>query len=314
MRKFAVIFVLPLSLIRWTGHRPLASPRAVQFSCEALDVPHLTGAPILSDRARIKNLEHLAAVLSKAAKPQKTLDPASRHAEISAMVRLAAEYTKQTYDRFAVPYTASRGRLPTGDVYKKLLRHLALARVRFPDGVLKVLDAGTSLRDLSFLSRLDVVKAVGIDASAGIVSVIRKRNPALDIRLMDVTDLSDFPTGMFHAVRANEVLHHLPLISEDLGVDVAVREAFRVLAPGGVYYVMVKAATPTHKGFMVIDTGTGFGPRLYQLYTPRLLRALLRRHGFSTIGDVGHWRDVGGDHFLTAYVQKPFLLAQRGGA
>ncbi|MFD0855030.1 methyltransferase domain-containing protein, partial [Actinomadura adrarensis] len=70
------------------------------------------------------------------------------------------------------------------------------------------------------------VRAVGIDASAQMISVARLRYPAADVRLGNALALP-FEDGELVGYRADKVLHDLAAPEE------AISEARRVLAPGG---------------------------------------------------------------------------------
>jgi len=145
---------------------------------------------------------------------------------------------------------------------------------------------------------------VALEIAEGFVTVLRglEADGVLGegaVVAADMRDLSAIPSGSFHCVRNHASLHHLPVVPGGLGADSAVREARRVLAPGGVFYVFVKAG----EGIDMIDTNEGLGGRFYQLFTHDTLGALLGRHGFSVTrtGDLVEVRPSGEVDWIYAF-------------
>jgi len=93
---------------------------------------------------------------------------------------------------------------------------------------------------------------VGIDFSRGVLESIHKHQEAktpLAISLMDIR-YTRFSDNSFDGVNCAATLHCLPLVGPNLGADKAVEEAYRILRPGGIYSVRVKAETDVLRDFM----------------------------------------------------------------
>lgn len=232
-------------------------------------------------------------------------DQESLRTELAYYIEKAYEVTRSTYDKLSEKYVTLRDEEPEGGDLKVLMDLLEKAHIVFPDNI-NVLDAGTGYRDLHWLSRQNGITAVGIDNSSETISSIKNKqsNVGLDARVMDMTDM-DFSDETFEVVRAQASLHHLVLVDEQLGADLAVQEAYRVLKPDGLYYVCVKAASDIRSGFSGLDTEEGLGERFYQFYSKESLRALLERNGFVVLGKIQERIMRGTEKELIAYAQKP---------
>ncbi|GAB3209626.1 Methylase involved in ubiquinone/menaquinone biosynthesis [Marinactinospora thermotolerans DSM 45154] len=92
----------------------------------------------------------------------------------------------------------------------------------------RILDAGCGAGPLSAALRDRGADVTGIDASAGMLALARRRlGDDVDLRVCDLSDPLPFPDGAFDDVVASLVLHYL----EDWGPTLA--EMRRVLRPGG---------------------------------------------------------------------------------
>jgi len=225
--------------------------------------------------------------------------------DIDELISKANEISRQTYDQMAEKYTNLRGKTPSDRDLKMLNKFINLLRKRkaTPEEKVGVLDVGTGLRDMTWFSEQNDVAPIGIDFSEGVIKTIRQQSD-LDARIMDMTDLN-FSDDKFLGVRCNASLHHLPLIDEEQGADVAIKEAYRVLKPGGIYYVLVKSETDERKGFMAVDTQEDLGERFYQFYNKELLKNLLEHHGFVLLEDIEEITDSRGEKNLIAFAEKP---------
>ncbi len=194
-------------------------------------------------------------------------------------------YTKESaaYAELRGYQTSSRDEYMTETLLRTVREAIAHGRISRPkDDRWRLLDIGTGHgRDLVRFSREPDVVPVGIENASGFIDLLKRlekehRVPPGSVVAADMRDLSMFGDATFECVRNHATLHHLPVVSPMVGADVAVREARRVLVPGGIFEVFVKAG----EGVEAIDTQEGIGQRFFQLFTPELLRSLLGRHRF----------------------------------
>ncbi|MFI9550234.1 class I SAM-dependent methyltransferase [Nonomuraea endophytica] len=99
----------------------------------------------------------------------------------------------------------------------------------------RILDAGCGSGPLSLALRDRGAIVTGIDVSAGMLELARRRlGVHADLRVADLDSPRPFPDGAFDDVIASLVLHYL----EDWGPTLA--ELRRVLRPGGRLFVSVE--------------------------------------------------------------------------
>jgi SAM-dependent methyltransferase len=92
----------------------------------------------------------------------------------------------------------------------------------------RILDAGCGAGPLSAALRDRGAVVTGVDASAGMLELARRRlGPDTDLRVADLADPLPFPDAAFDDVVASLVLHYI----QDWGPTLA--ELRRVLVPGG---------------------------------------------------------------------------------
>lgn len=206
--------------------------------------------------------------------------------------------TRRTYSARAGTYARARRTTSSPDeaYFDDQMLHLVRARIREgllrgePGGCWRLLDVGAGHgRDVARLSAEPDVTPVALDNCEAFADMLGGLRDARvlgerDVIVADMRDLRPLRDGTFHCVRNHATLHHLPVLHGRLGADGAVAEARRVLAPGGVFHVLVKAGT----GVALIDTGENLGSRFYQLFTPELLAELLGRHDFATVHSERH--------------------------
>jgi len=107
----------------------------------------------------------------------------------------------------------------------------------------KVLDVGTGPGSIAATARNRGAHATGIDYAEDMVRTARKLNPDIEFQLADAADLP-FADESFDAVVMGFTLFLIPRPEK------ALREAFRVLLPGGsVAFTVWDGATPGHQAF-----------------------------------------------------------------
>ncbi|MFI9007751.1 class I SAM-dependent methyltransferase [Actinosynnema sp. NPDC053489] len=151
-------------------------------------------------------------------------------------------------------------------------------------------------------------RAVGVDFSAQMVGKARELFPDVEFREGDAVDLP-FADGSFDRVVMNFGLLHLS------DPERALREAFRVTAPGGAFGFTVWASPEEAVGFSLLsDAIMEFGepvelpegPDFYHYSDPDNCRASLAGAGFGETGAEVlplRWRLGGVDELFPAYRQ-----------
>ncbi|WP_433292915.1 class I SAM-dependent methyltransferase [Pseudonocardia sp. CA-142604] len=128
------------------------------------------------------------------------------------------------YDRIAEGYTAENETNLLNAYYERP----AMLELAGDVTGRRILDAGCGSGPLFAALRDRGAIVTGIDSSAGMVELARRRLGAdADLRVADLADPLPFPDGTFDDVIASLVLHYL----EDWGPTLA--ELRRVLTPGG---------------------------------------------------------------------------------
>ncbi|MCK9868075.1 methyltransferase domain-containing protein [Nocardiopsis dassonvillei] len=136
----------------------------------------------------------------------------------------AARTNDNDYDSFAEAYAADNENNVQNAYYE---RPAMLALAGDVTGR-RILDAGCGAGPLSAALRDRGADVTGIDASAGMLALARRRlGDDADLRVADLSDPLPFDDGAFDDVVASLVLHYL----EDWGPTLA--EIRRVLRPGG---------------------------------------------------------------------------------
>lgn len=173
-------------------------------------------------------------------------------------------------------------------------RHLSLVTTQCTGALLDDAGVGAGSRVLDVASGAGYVaaaaaargaEAVGIDFSAGQVRMARERYPHVTFEQADA-DALPFEAGTFDAVVNAFGMCHLP------HPDAALREAFRVLKPGGriafavwdvperaVGFGAVYAAIRAHGS---LDVGLPVGPNFFLFSNPDQSIAALREAGFES--------------------------------
>jgi ubiquinone/menaquinone biosynthesis C-methylase UbiE len=178
--------------------------------------------------------------------------------------------TIQWYDDHAEQYAKA------GSVYFDL-NHIQTFTKLLSKGA-KVLDAGCGPgRDADLLQEQGF-KVTGLDLSAGLLKVARRIFPGIDFVQGNFLDLP-FVNSSFDGVWSNTSLLHLETVGD---VQKALSEMHRVLRPGGVLHVVVKAQTGDTKTAVVSDKLSGH-ERFFQYFTAPELTGLLEQSQFRLI-------------------------------
>jgi SAM-dependent methyltransferase len=182
-------------------------------------------------------------------------------------------------------------------------RHMVAEAARLMGGQGRLLDVGSGRGDVLVAARAAGWEATGIDLSHSFADYAEQRSGARVMR--EPIDRCGFADDSFDAVILAAVLEHL------YDPDATVREIARVLRPGGAFFVDV----PNEAGLYfrlgnlyqklrgrdwVVNIAPTFEPFHVFGFSPRALRALLRKHGL----EVRDWRVYGGRS----------MVPRRGGA
>jgi len=140
------------------------------------------------------------------------------------MERQVLQANRRLYERHGASFRKLHEEILAGE--EPYLRRV-LVRLGAEAGPGRVLDAGCGDGRLTRMARERFPDVTGIDLSP---ALLRRAPPDLRRACGDVQALP-FAGGAFRLVLCNYTLHHL------YSLDRFVREAFRVLAPGGVLYI-----------------------------------------------------------------------------
>ncbi len=133
-----------------------------------------------------------------------------------------------------------------------------------------VLDAGCGTgRDSKLLSDKGCI-VTGLDLSAGMIALARKKYPGLQFVQDDLLNLP-FTNASFDGIWAMASLVHLESVSD---VEKALQEFHRILKKGGVLHVTVQANIESKK-FAVSNE------RFYQYFTKEEMEKLVTQAGFK---------------------------------
>jgi SAM-dependent methyltransferase len=175
----------------------------------------------------------------------------------------------------------------------------------------RVLDVGCGSGLTLVLARDRGARPSGIDISSGLLGIARERLPAADLREGDMETLP-FGDGAFDAVLGVNAFQFAG------DPERALREAARVLAPGGRVVASLFAAPERSQGTVVHEAMSALIPpeqaddhAPYALSAPGNLEAALRAAGLELVADgevVCAWRYASMDDAVRG------LLCSAGGA
>lgn len=174
------------------------------------------------------------------------------------------EYWTRVWDREGGPKGAI-GRIPSKDEYRVIAPYLKA----LPSGA-KILDGGCGLGDWVLALAGQGFDVTGLDLSRKTVARLQALFPQARFMAGDVRS-TGYPDGEVDAYYSWGVFEHF-----ENGLQDCVREAFRILKPGGMLFVSVPLDNLRHAvlGNFARPQATGSGMRFYQW---RLTRAELAR-------------------------------------
>lgn len=150
--------------------------------------------------------------------------------------------------------------------YRPILSHLIRHGMPGP-----ILDLGCGTGLLVECAQCFGLDAQGLDASPEAIAIGRARSEGLPIVTHDLSQPLPVADASVQSVVMNQVIEHLGLAV----AEAVLREALRVLRPGGMIYV----ASPCRYNRRERDAD----PTHVHLFTPRELRSLLKRIGFTDV-------------------------------
>ena len=144
----------------------------------------------------------------------------------------------------------------------------------------RIIEAGCGLAQHVLALRVRGYDAEGVEWGDATTKAVQAQFPDLPVRQGDVTQLN-VPDATCHGYISLGVIEHL-----QAGPEPFLREAYRVLAPGGVACIAVPYFHPLRrlKAHLGMYQEHPDGLQFYQYaFTPTELAALLRSHGFHVI-------------------------------
>lgn len=226
-------------------------------------------------------------------------------------------FEREGWDRVAHLYDATWAPLTT-QLVEPLLDAAAVGEGQ------RVLDLACGPGYVAAAAALRGAEVVALDISAAMVEEARRRHPKLDVR-QSAAERIDFPDESFDRVLMSFGILHVA------DPPAVLREARRLLRPGGRFAFTVWAAPDASPGAWLIDTAITAhalpvddlprGPDSYFLADPQRIRAAFAAAGFTdsevTLA-AAYWRVPNADVLLAAErhagVRTAALLARQDDA
>ncbi len=169
----------------------------------------------------------------------------------------------------------------------------------------RILEAGCGLGQFVIALRVLGFDAEGVDYGKQTVDFIKRQFPELPVRIGDVTNL-DVPDGYYQGYISLGVIEH-----RKEGPELFLKEAHRILAPGGVALISVPYLNFLRRFKLNIGVFKGFehGLDFYQYaYSPKEFDEFLCQAGFEVVThrQYGGFKGVKDElPFLTKWFEVP---------
>lgn len=186
--------------------------------------------------------------------------------------------TPETWDQLWASTTSSVDYARALDGH--LPRQLRQTFLRWVKPGSRVLEAGCGYGHFTVAVNALGYTGVGVDYAPKIIDYVQKRFPHMEFFVGDVRSLSNVADGAFDAVYSPGVCEHFEEGPEDV-----VREAWRILAPGGFLFVSTPSFNGLRKSFAKFGAFRGTtGGEFYQYaFTREEMSSVLRNAGFSVV-------------------------------
>lgn len=155
-------------------------------------------------------------------------------------------------------------------------------------------------RDAHFFAEQGLI-VTAIDFSSEAIERVKKLNSAIDARVME-TQRMNFPDASFDAIYAHLSLHYF----DDVTTTAVFRNVYRMLKPGGFFFVKCKSTKDTYYG-----EGERVGEHMYvrsylrHFFTPEYMRKQLNDFTVLTLDETAAEYDGKTSAFIEAVAIKP---------
>jgi SAM-dependent methyltransferase len=195
--------------------------------------------------------------------------------------------TRETYEAIAAEYAERDNIVIPVSADTVAAWEAFVSRVPDPK---RILDLGSGAgRDARGLAERGCLVR-GLDFSAAMVETAARLSPGISFVQADMEEGLPFPEGGFDGVWANASLHHVAKSA----LPKIFREAFRILAPAGIFFVRVYHGEG--EGMVSQERFGRTIHRYFARYQPQELEAWTGKAGFTgfshSIAGQGKWLDV----------------------